>query len=430
MNNLDSFIGDSDSDKIENAIKACKNGEFMLPSRAEIVKDGRDYWLLDRAVLIPENTTILLHNCKIKLSDNCRDNFFRSANCGLGINNPEIIRNIHIKGEGLCVLEGADHPRSTGDSSKVLAFPCPKRPEDLCRLADWVAAERKSLGKTSFWDEHSHSYGTDAGKKGESQRGDWRNIGILFANAENWSIENLRLVDFHGWGISLEACAYGSIKNIDFDACMAKEIDGLLHNIENQDGIDLRNGCHDIMISDITGGTGDDLIALTAIAGPEEYLPGGSLGSTHVLHNDWTRRDKNIHNVLIRNVKGYSKGGICFHIRLLAVETKIWNVVIDGVIDTSPEGFYSGGVLLLGEQDGAYGSNRPDSISRITVSNMLCDSSNAILVNGYVANSVISNVMNNNPAASAIRVCREGGLKNVVLNGICTVGEKIIDEDF
>ena len=104
--------------------------------------------------------------------------------------------------------------------------------------------------------------------------------------------------------------------------------------------------------------------------------------------------------------------------------------MIDGVIDTSPEGFYSGGVLLLGEQDGAYGSNRPDSISRITVSNMLCDSSNAILVNGYVANSVISNVMNNNPAASAIRVCREGGLKNVVLNGICTVGEKIIDEDF
>ena len=97
MNNLDSFIGDSDSDKIENAIKACKNGEFMLPSRAEIVKDGRDYWLLDRAVLIPENTTILLRNCKIKLSDNCRDNFFRSANCGLGINNPEIIRNIHIK---------------------------------------------------------------------------------------------------------------------------------------------------------------------------------------------------------------------------------------------------------------------------------------------------------------------------------------------
>ena len=93
MNNLDSFIGDSDSDKIENAIKACKNGEFMLPSRAEIVKDGRDYWLLDRAVLIPENTTILLRNCKIKLSDNCRDNFFRSANCGLGINNPEIIRN-------------------------------------------------------------------------------------------------------------------------------------------------------------------------------------------------------------------------------------------------------------------------------------------------------------------------------------------------
>lgn len=47
-------------------------------------------------------------------------------------------------------------------------------------------------------------------------------------------------------------------------------------------GIDLRNGCHDITICDIMGGTGDDIIALTALC-PENVPPraSGALSSTH-----------------------------------------------------------------------------------------------------------------------------------------------------
>jgi len=428
MKTVNDFKGATDSDRIEAAIAARENGIVIIPPRKSDIEPERDYWLIDRAILVPENTTIILQNCKIKLSDRCRDNFFRSANCGLGIENIEVIRNIHIRGEGLCILEGADHPRSTGDGSKILSCPCPKKPQDLIRLADWIPEERKKTGKLDFWDEHNHSYGTDALVEGESHYGDWRNIGILFARVEYFSIENLRLVDYHGWGVSLEDCSYGRLAKLDFDACMAKEIDGMLCNIENQDGIDIRNGCHDIIISDITGGTGDDLIALTAIACRDEpFKPSGSLRYTHVMHNDWTKRDPDIHNIIIRNVAGYSKGGVCFHIRLLPAEAKIWNVVIDGVIDTSPEGFRAGGVLLLGDGDG-YGKNLPDSMANITISNVICDSSRAIIVDGYLTDSVISNVINRNPNCPVISVARKDGFKNVLTSNLLSAGDTIISK--
>lgn len=82
---------------------------------------------------MPADTTVILQNCIIKLSDRCRDNFFRSANCGMGIEYPEKIGNIHIRGEGTCTLSGADHPRATGDGSKILHPPCPYEAEEIQR---------------------------------------------------------------------------------------------------------------------------------------------------------------------------------------------------------------------------------------------------------------------------------------------------------
>ena len=181
--NVNDFTGISDNEVIENAIRSkTDDGIVLIPPRSSKVDSDRDWWKLDRAILIPENTTIVLQNCKLKLSDICRDNFFRTANCGIGISYPEEIENVHIKGLGLCVLEGADYPRSTGDASKTLACPCPYDTDDLCRLADWISPSDKESSNVKFWDRHNHSYGTDCGKDSEPQCGDWRNIGILFAN--------------------------------------------------------------------------------------------------------------------------------------------------------------------------------------------------------------------------------------------------------
>ena len=428
MKTVNDYFGLTDSDRIEAAMRDLENGTLYITKRKCETEPERDWWSIDRAILIPENTTVVVSDCKIKLSDACRDNFFRSANCGPGIDPVKKIQNIHIRGEGYAVLEGADHPRATGDGSKVLANPCPKKPEDLIRLADWIPEDRKKSGKLDFWDEHAYSFGTDVDKPDERHMGDWRGIGVLFARAENFSIENLHIICSHGWGVSLEECAYGRVEKMDFDACMAKEIDGMLMNMENQDGIDLRNGCHDIVVSDITGGTGDDLIALTAIADDEAPIRlDGAMTSTHILSNDWSVRDRSIHDIIIRNVVGYSKGHICFHIRLLPAGSYIWNVVIDGVIDNSPEGFRAGGVLLLGDGDG-YGTNLRDSMRNISISNVICDSSRAIIVEGYLCDSVITNVINRNPDCPVIDVCRPDGMKNVVTSGLCSAGNMVIRE--
>ena len=102
----------------------------------------------------------------------------------------------------------------------------------------------------------------------ESQTGDWRNIGILLAFVDNFSIENVAIKDSHGWAISLEHCAHGRLRDLDFASSGFKMIDGVRQKILNQDGLDLRLGCHDILIENITGYTGDDLVALTAIPRP------------------------------------------------------------------------------------------------------------------------------------------------------------------
>ena len=426
MVNVNNYKGLTDNEIIENAIKnKQKDGIVIIPPRENDIEPERDFWLLDRAILIPENTTVILQNCKIKLSDKCRDNFFRTANCGLGIAYPEKIQNIHIKGEGLCVLEGADHPRAVGDESKVLTCPCPYETEDLCRLADWIPDEDKKSGNIKFWDRHDRSYGTDSGNENESQYGDWRGIGILFANVEDFSIENIRIVDSHCWAISLEACSHGRLEKIDFDACMSKVIDGMRQNMENQDGIDIRNGCHDIVITDISGHTGDDLIALTAIASDNIRL-GGELRSTHVMHSDWTKREKDIHDIFIRNVKGYSN--LCYMIRLLPANTRIWNIVIDGVIDTSDEKIDNFGCIMLGTADSTYGTNAVNGMKNITISNVVSNSRESIIVGGYLSDSVISNVINRNAECPCISVRRENGLINVQTANLCSAGKDIIKQ--
>lgn len=413
MVNANDFTGGCDSDILEAAIQGRDaDGIVLIPPRDGETEPERRHWLIDRAILLPENTTVILQNCRIQLSDRCRDNFFRTANCGFGFADPAPIENVHLLGVGCCVLQGADHPRATGDSSKLQHKPCPHRPEDLCAIdADWVPAERKASGNLDFWDIHNHSYGTDAGVEGESQYGDWRGIGVLFANVQHFSIENLHIVESHGWGISLEACAYGVVRGIDFDARMSKMIDGMLMNIENQDGIDLRNGCHHLTISDVTGETGDDVIALTAIVADQEaFQPGGSLCSTHVMPNDWSRRERDIHDITIRNVTAHSY--LCWVIRLLPANTRIYNVVIDGVLDTSPDDQRPAGTILLGDLDG-YGTNHPDSLSAVTISNVVCNSSTAITLEGYMRDSVISNVINKNPQTEAFRVVRSEAQRNV-----------------
>ena len=406
MKTANDYPGRTDNERIEAAIRDRTGGMVVIPQRKSDIEPERTWWRLDRAILLPSGTTVILENCRIKLSDACRDNFFRSANCGIGIAEPEPAANIHIKGVGNCVLEGADHPRATGDSSKFLACPCPKN--------------FSGSPDPTFEDLHRHSYGTDAGKDGENQKGDWRNVGILMAKVDHLSIENLRIVESHAWAISLEACSFAHLSRIGFQARMTRVIDGAEHNVENQDGINLRNGCHDVIISDITGTTGDDVIALTAIASQFTKRKGGELTSTHVMGNDWTKREKGIRSVIIRNVLAYPAGGCCI-IRLLASDgAEVRNVAISDVVDTSPDDFHAKSAVRIGAKPGIvgepghpYGHQQEQSIFDVTISNVITNTVNGVYSPGGLQRAVIANVVGRSPEHRTVTVDRPDLLVDV-----------------
>jgi len=372
------FTG-SDSERINQAVAAAAaTGRRVVIPRLNR-KDGgaREVWLLDSAILVRTGTTLELENCHIRLSDRCRDNFIRSANCGAGITDIEPMKDIHIVGVGSVLLEGADHPRATGDSAKTLG---------------------------------ERTYGTDAGVEGESQTGDWRNIGILMAFVERFSIENLRMKDSHCWGILLERCGFGRVRDIDFASTGGKLIDGARETVLNQDGLDLRQGCHDIAIENISGYTGDDLVALTNILGNEKA---GTTESTMVSGaNNRGGGVDDIRHITLRNIRGHCAGGHHIVRFLNASGLKIHDVILDGLIDTSGSGKRCKAALKIGDSNPVWGGVTPlGDTYRILVNNIMSRSKHTVLIAGSLSDSNITNVMKYDAPGEAITY--ESGRDNV-----------------
>ncbi len=362
----------TDVERINRAIDAAATAGCRVVIPRVNVRGGqrRDVWLLDSAILLRSHTTLELDNCRIKLSDRCRDNFMRSANCGLGITDIQPMQNIHIRGIGHAVLEGADRPRATGDSGKTIG---------------------------------AKTYGTDAGVAGESQTGDWRNIGILLAFVEGFSIQNVAIQDSHCWAISLERCAHGTLRDLDFASSGFKVIDGTRRTILNQDGIDLRLGCHDILIENITGYTGDDLIALTAI--PQAGQRGGRHGVHHGQRRQGPRPGAGRHPAChLRNIKGYCRGG--HHIvRLLNTSgVRMYDILLDGLIDTSPAEVQCKAAVKIGDRAYGGGVAPLGDTSRIMVNNVISKSSHTILIGGSLCDSILTNIVQHASSREAVTI--------------------------
>jgi hypothetical protein len=100
----------------------------------------------------------------------------------------------------------------------------------------------------------------------------------------------------------------------------------------NHDGVDVRKGCHDIVIENISGSTGDDVVALTAYRDPPGAPPryGMQIGG----NADLGERD-DVYNVTIRNVKARSAGGHGV-IRLLVCDgIKMHHIAVENIVDTA-----------------------------------------------------------------------------------------------
>ena len=333
----------TDTQRIQSAIEKAKNtaNRIYIPAQNS---NGTNVWLLDSAILVPTNMTIILDNCTLQLSDKCRDNMFRSNNAGLGITDPVWNKNIHIIGMGDVYLKGANNPRSTGDSARLLT----PDPEAEKKAGNWRV-----------------SYGSDAGKDGLKQKGDWRNILILMAFVDGFKLKNVTIENAHAWAISFERTVNAEISNIRFNCPETQTVNGKEQFIANRDGIDLRHGCKNFRIDNISGVTGDDFIALSTLGLHSENPEGGSINSTMVSSRSWRGTVDDTDHIYITNIVCKSTT------RAVAIRANdaasINNVYVNGLI-------FSGGynAMLVGGK--GYGhDSRSGKINNIHVMNIIGD---------------------------------------------------------
>ena len=286
----------SDIQRIQSAVDAAKGttNQVVIPS---CNSNGTNIWLIDSAILIPGNMTIILENATVQLSDSCRDNMFRSDNVGIGITDPRWNHNISIIGIGNVTLKGASNPRATGDSGKA-------------------------LGK--------RSYGSDAGKSGRKQTGDWRNIMILMAYVDGFTLKNVNIENSHAWAVSFERTINADISGIRFYNPGEIDVNGKKVVTLNKDGIDLRHGCKNFRIDNIAGLTSDDFIALSILGLGSTNRESGNLNSTMVTSTKWRGPEDDTEQIFISNITCQA------YTRAVAIRANdsasIKNVYIDGII--------------------------------------------------------------------------------------------------
>ncbi len=251
-----------DAQMIQSAVDAAAEcGEkVIIPRHNE--RTDEDIWILPRAIKLYTGSTVCLDNCHLRQADGSFDNIFKNSYArteeGRVLKNRQY--DIHIYGLGNALLDGGNHNglverNANRDGRPTTIVNCP----------------------------------------------------LHFVNCERIRVEDLRFIHSRYWGMCFHYCSSGRISNIYFMN---------LSNCPNQDGIDLRTGCHSFVIENISGFTQDDSIALTCLRDGGRY--------------DVDGMDNSIHNVIIRNI---TTGTRCAQVRLLNnYRRKLYNIIIENVM--------------------------------------------------------------------------------------------------
>ena len=222
----------------------------------------------------------------------------------------------------------------------------------------------------------------------------WVNNMILFTNVKRFRVEGLHMANQRWWASNFVGCSEGTIRHLSFLADHTSVTEdgtvldvlrtGKYHEIrvKNADGVDLRAGCHDIVIEDITGFTEDDTVALTCLPGrlEKEFLPPGA---------EYAIRD-----ITVRNVHSSS---YCSIVRLLAQGgTHMHRILVEDVRDTSDGETYFNGrayaVVNLGDSH-AYSQPQatPDTVTDITIRKVGAHAQ-PLLVRGAVSRLTVESI--------------------------------------
>ena len=329
-------MGVTDSESIQNAVdraKECGINKVVIPRYN--ARTDETVWVISEAIKLPTGMTVVLDNCYLVMADGVMTNFFRNSNAytALATKKEGKQYGITIKGEGCAVLDGGT-PNGLSEATSCLET----RPH-------------VSL-----------------------------NHPIFFINVEGFSVENITVSNQRYYGMRFEFCSRGRVRDIFTDVRCDRP---------NQGCVDVRCGCHDILIENIHGQSGDDMVRLSALDVPENG------GYNFILEDEaW-----DIRGISIRGVSGAAVGHSLVSIKAHNGAC-IFNVTVDNLSDTD------GTVAALGGESEraslvSIGSNtdfatRPavmGEISNISLSNIhTLYSTRAISLRGAVKNCHISNV--------------------------------------
>lgn len=346
-------LGDTDAHSIQQAInKAVETGVRKVVVPRINGRTGRPLWEIDETILLPSDFYLVLDNCVLRMADGVFCNMFRNASCGNeSLRQDGVQKNIIIEGAGNAVLDGGNHNGLTERTSETGKFP-------------------NIVNNTT----------------------------LLFHNVVGFRVSGLRIVNPRWWGMTYIHCAEGRIADIDFCA---------MNNAPNQDGIDLRIGCHDITIENITGKTGDDTIALTALLHKFDFpwqVPGQC--------ND-------IRNIVIRNVRTEVTGG--HHIvRLLNHDgNQLHDIMIDTIVEQQSYGDNNARAALKIGDSGYYSLRpcAPGETCRITARNIICHAKQAVYFNGYASECRLENIQMSGYGGNAIAAL-DAELEHILVDGV------------
>lgn len=350
--NHDTFT--SDSAMVQAAVdQAALTGETVIIPRMN-PRTGKPVWIFEEAVKLYSGSVICLDNCMIKCGANLFDNLFKNSNARTeeALRPEGMQKDICIYGLGNAVLDGGEP-------------------------IDFSEKTRKPGDPFVFSVSPIH-----------------------FHNVTGFSIKNIKITNQRYWGIVCHYCTDGVIQGIQFDT-QGRSI--------NQDGIDLRIGCKDILIEDISGTVGDDMVALTALYSGEKVLAVNGMSG-------------DICNVIIRNIRGKAFDYKGFIRVLNHGGARIHEVLIEDIMDISDASvpaYRFGSAVRIGE-NAYYGSGepaQPGDTYNITVRNVVTAARTGVYISCTLYDSLIDNIRMRNQGGTAVYF-QKGIMKNISVSNI------------
>ncbi len=325
------FMADTDSASIQNAIDAAAAAggcrRVVIPRYNE--RNGSELWEISKTILLPSDITVILDGCHLRLADGVYENIFRNSH----MYTPEALteegeqRNIHIIGYAGAVLDGGN-------------------------------------------DNGACEQGYRFGRTPHPRTGNL----ILLNNVSHYTLEGFRCINMRYWAINQIACRAGRLSHLSF-------FNG--EQRPNQDGINLRMGCSDIIIEDITGRTGDDVVALSSFPG----LYSREKGDYQFLPY---HMDPDIHHITIRDVYAHTRQTV---VALRCCDgAKIYSVLIENISDCGGE-YGPWGVVRIGENN--YYKKRSAVLGEmydITVRNVRSLARGTVYLSASLSDSKISDI--------------------------------------